>query len=115
MDGDAPPELRERVLRESLATWLSRGVTILVNLGAIVLAAGLLVFFASNWVDFGRAGKIASLLGLTFFFHVAGVELTREGGAGFPKLGLALVFLGCAMFGVDVVLLALIYDLTAEH
>ena len=94
---------------------LGRGVTILINLGAIALAAGLLVFFASNWVEFGRGAKVASLFALTVFFYVAGFELTREGRGSFPKLGLALVFLGCVMFGADIVLLALIYDLTAEH
>jgi uncharacterized membrane protein len=94
---------------------LGRGVTILINLGAIALAAGLLVFFASNWVEFGRGAKVASLFALTVFFYVAGFELTRAGRGSFPKLGLALVFLGCIMFGADIVLLALIYDLTAEH
>src|SRR5262245_26588139 len=76
---------------------LGRGVTILVNLGAIVLGAGLLIFFASNWIEFGRAAKIASLFALTLLFYVAGFELTREGRWGFRKLGLALVFLGCVM------------------
>src|SRR5512145_1538293 len=94
---------------------LGRGVTILVNLGAIVLGAGLLIFFASNWVEFGRAAKIGSLFALTLFFYVAGFELTQTGRWSFPTLGLALVFLGCVMFGVDIVLLSLIYDLTAEH
>jgi uncharacterized membrane protein len=94
---------------------LGRGVTILINLGAIVLGAGLLVFFASNWVEFGRAAKIASLFALTLAFYVAGFELTRDGRWSFPKLGVALVFLGCVMFGTDIVLLALIYDLGAEH
>lgn len=94
---------------------LGRGVTILINLGAIALAAGLLVFFASNWIEFGRGAKVTSLFALTLFFYVAGFELTREGRGSFPKLGLALVFLGCVMFGTDIVLLALIYDLTAEH
>lgn len=149
---DAPPELRERLLRESLAAWhaegllsaeqyeallaristaasgrteaqralvherkLGRGVTLLINLGAIILAAGLMVFFSTNWVDLDRMGKIASLFSLTVFFYLVGFELTREGRWEFPKLGLALLFLGCVMFGVDIVLLALIYDLRAEH
>lgn len=94
---------------------LGRGVTILINLGAIILAAGLIIFFASNWIEFGRAAKIASLFALTLFFYVVGFELTQEGRWNFPKLGLALIFLGCVMFGVDILLLALIYDLTAEH
>ena len=151
-----PPEVRERVQRESLDVWreeglltaeqharilarifapaapaparpatarrtvaqerkLSRGVSILINLGAIILAAGLIIFFASNWIEFGRAAKIASLFALTLFFSLVGFELTQEGRWNFPKLGLALVFLGCVMFGVDILLLALIYDLTAEH
>jgi uncharacterized membrane protein len=94
---------------------LGRGVTILINLGAIALAAGLLVLFASNWVEFGRGAKVASLFVLTIAFYVTGFELTRDGHGSFPKLGLALVFLGCVMFGADIVLLALIYDLSAEH
>jgi len=94
---------------------LGRGVTILINLGAIVLGAGLLTFFASNWIEFERAAKIASLFALTLFFYLAGFELTQPGRVSFPKLGVALVFLGCVMFGLDIVLLALIYDLTAEH
>jgi uncharacterized membrane protein len=94
---------------------LGRGVTILINLGAIALAVGLLIFFASNWIEFGRAAKITSLLVLTVSFYAAGFELTRDGRGSFPKLGVALVFLGCVMFGTDIILLALIYDLTAEH
>lgn len=94
---------------------LGRGVSILINLGAIILAAGLIIFFANNWIEFGRAAKIASLFALTLFFYLVGFELTQEGRWNFPKLGLALVFLGCVMFGVDILLLALIYDLTAEH
>ncbi len=109
----APARLGERaVVRERK---LGRGVTILINLGAIILAAGLIIFFASNWIEFGRAAKIASLFALTLFFYLVGFELTQEGRWNFPKLGLALVFLGCVMFGVDILLLALIYDLTAEH
>jgi uncharacterized membrane protein len=94
---------------------LGRGVTILINLGAIILAAGLIIFFASNWIEFGRAGKVISLFVLTLFFYLIGFELTQEGRWHFPTLGLALLFLGCVMFGVDILLLALIYDLTAEH
>jgi uncharacterized membrane protein len=94
---------------------LGRGVSLLINLGAIILAAGLVIFFASNWIEFGRAGKVISLLALTLFFYLVGFELTQEGRWHFPTLGLALVFLGCVMFGVDILLLALIYDLTAEH
>jgi uncharacterized membrane protein len=148
MEGQVPPAVRDRILRDAILAWrasgmltveqgdgllatlspaaaparaaanerkLGRGVTILINLGAVALAAGLLVFFASNWIEFGRGAKVASLFALTVFFYVAGFELTRDGRGGFPKLGVALIFLGCVMFGTDIVLLALIYDLTAEH
>ena len=69
---------------------------------------------AGAWRE-SRAAKIASLFALTLFFYAAGFELTQPGRVSFPKLGVALVFLGCVMFGLDIVLLALIYDLTAEH
>ena len=117
MEGQVPPAVRERIIRDAIAAWrasgmltielgvgllatlspaaaparaaanerkLGRGVTILINLGAIALAAGLLIFFASNWVEFGRAAKVASLFALTLFFYVAGFELTRDGRGGFP-------------------------------
>src|SRR5574341_1312097 len=97
------PEIRERLLRESLDNWrnenliseeqhklllarisatapsispeVGRGVTILINLGAVALAAGLIIFFASNWIEFGRAAKIGSLFALTLFFYLVGFEL----------------------------------------
>jgi len=94
---------------------LGRGVTILVNLGAIILAAGLMVFFASNWIEFGRPTKVASLLVMTAGFYVFGIEFTEHGRWRFPTLGLALVFIGCVMFGADILLLALIYGLRAQH
>ncbi len=109
----APAAASERAVVQERK--LGRGVTILVNLGAIVLGAGLLIFFASNWIEFPRSMKIASLFALTLFFYVAGFELTQGRRWSFPTLGLALIFLGCVMFGTDIVLLALIYDLTAEH
>ena len=113
----APPDSRtaepERAMTKGRR--LGRGVAILVNLGAIALAAGLIVFFASNWIEFGRSAKIASLFILTAFFYVAGFELTDAGRWHFPALGLAFIFLGCVLFGVDLLLLALIYDLTARH
>jgi uncharacterized membrane protein len=114
---EAPPATPAATEERGLAQEreLGRGVTILINLGAVILAAGLIVFFASNWIEFGRAAKIASLFALTLFFSLGGFELTQEGRWNFPKLGTALVFLGCVMFGVDIVLLALIYDLTARH
>jgi len=110
---DISPEVRETIIRESLASWrdqglispeqydallarvatpaeparpatpqravvqerkLGRGVTILINLGAIILAAGLIIFFASNWIEFGRAAKITSLFALVLFFYLVGFE-----------------------------------------
>jgi uncharacterized membrane protein len=94
---------------------LGRGVTILVNLGAVVLAAGLIAFFASNWIEFGRPAKVASLLLMTAGFYAAGIEFSDLGRWRFPTLGLALAFLGCVMFGAAVLLLALIYGLRAQH
>src|SRR5262245_50230155 len=89
----APPVASERAAVQERK--LGRGVMILVNLGAIVLGAGLLIFFASNWIEFPRPAKIASLFALTLFFYVAGFELTQGRRWSFPTLGLALMFLGC--------------------
>src|SRR5512146_2245929 len=50
----APPAASGLSAREEAAArerTLGRGVTLLINLGAIILAAGLIVFFASNWIE----------------------------------------------------------------
>ncbi len=94
---------------------LGRGVTILIKTGAVVLAAGLTVFFASNWIEFGRPAKVASLLVLTAALYVLGIEFGELGRWRVPALGLALVFLGCVMFGADIFLLAPIYGFRAHH
>jgi len=65
---------------------LGRGVTVLVNLGAIILAAGLIVFFASNWSEFDRPAKVASLLIMTAGFYVlASSSATRVAGGFRPS------------------------------
>jgi len=115
--GAALPGSRADAFEDALAQErkLGRGVTILINLGAVILAAGLLVFFASNWIEFDRPAKVASLLTMTAGFYVLGIEFSTLGRWRFPTLGLALVFLGCVMFGADILLLALIYGLRAQH
>ncbi len=115
--GTASPTPRTEASDDTLARerTLGRGVTILVNLGAVVLAAGLIAFFASNWIEFGRAAKVASLLLMTAGFYAAGIEFSELGRWRFPTLGLALLVLGCVMFGTAVLLLALVYGLRAQH
>jgi uncharacterized membrane protein len=114
---EAPPPAPPAEPSEDLGDggWLDRGIALLVNLGAVVLAAGLVAFFAGNWIDLERPAKIASLFVLTLFFYLAGFELTQEGRWRFPTLGLAMVFLGCVTFAVDLALLALIYDFATRH
>lgn len=115
--GAASPAPRTAASDDAMARerTLGRGVAILVNLGAVVLAAGLIAFFASNWIEFGHPAKVASLLLMTAGFYAAGVEFSELGRWRFPTLGLALVFLGCVMFGAAILLLGLIYGLRVQH
>lgn len=115
--GAASPDPRAAAAEDAVARerTLGRGVSVLVTLGAVVLAAGLIAFFASNWIEFGRAAKVASLLLMTAGFYAAGIEFSEFGRWRFPALGLALVFLGCIMFGTAILLLALMYGLRAQH
>jgi uncharacterized membrane protein len=90
---------------------MGRGVTLLVNFGAVVLALGLVIFFASNWAEIGRAMRIVCLLALTGGFQAGGYLLARPARFAFPKLGVALVALGCLLFGASIYLIASLYSL----
>ena len=82
-------------------------------LGAALLGLGIITFFAANWDEIPRVVKLAAL--------VAGVALSY--GAGYllwqrlvyTAVGIALVLLGCIVFGAGVHLIGQIYHVPVDH
>lgn len=85
-------------------------ISILLILGAILLGAGIILFFASNWQYIPRWLKIGLVLIPLAAFHLAS-QLTHS---SYPKLSAALSLLGCIMFGAGIWLIAQIYHINSH-
>ncbi|MFZ5632378.1 MAG: DUF2157 domain-containing protein [Bacillota bacterium] len=87
----------------------NRLISILLILGAILLGAGIILFFASNWQYLPRWLKIGLVIVPLVSFHLSS-QLTHT---SYPKLSAVLSLLGCIMFGSGIWLIAQIYHINA--
>ena len=82
-------------------------------LGAVLVGLGVITFFASNWNEIPRGVKLGAL--------VAGVALSYGPGyflwqrLGYTAIGIALVLLGCIIYGAGVHLVGQIYHIPVDH
>ena len=82
-------------------------------LGAVLLGLGVITFFAANWDEIPRGAKLGAL--------VAGVGLSYGTGyllwqrLGYTAVGIALVLLGCIVYGAGVHLIGQIYHVPVDH
>ncbi|TYP70539.1 GDYXXLXY domain-containing protein [Paenibacillus methanolicus] len=81
-------------------------------LGAAMIAAAAIYFFASGWGAFGRATRIALSVLLTAALYGASYALWRRPRTAW--LGRIAAVTGCVAFGVSVVLLGRIYNSHAD-
>ncbi|MFC4099236.1 GDYXXLXY domain-containing protein [Paenibacillus xanthanilyticus] len=81
-------------------------------LGAAMIAAAAIYFFASGWEAFGRAARIALSVLLTAALYGASFALWRRPRTAW--LGRIAAVTGCAAFGVSVALLGRIYNSHAD-
>jgi uncharacterized membrane protein len=84
--------------------------------GAITLGLGVILFFAANWSDIPRFGRLAILLVFLVAFLVAGYVL-RIVNVSRPTLGHAFLFVGSMLFGASIFLVAQMYhwDVTSPR
>jgi hypothetical protein len=85
-------------------------ILIAVGFGAIMVAAGVLLFVSAHWDEFSPGGRFSLLLLLLVVFHVAGALTTER----FPTLSTALHGVGTAALGAAIFLSAQIFNLE-EH
>ena len=76
--------------------------------GAITLGLGVILFFAANWSDIPRFGRLAILLVFLVAFLGAGYYL-RIVAESRPTLGHAFLFVGSMLFGAAIFLVAQMY------
>lgn len=85
--------------------------TILI-IGAILIAAGIFSFIASNWQELGKTAKIAIIIISMLTSHIAGFQLKER--AGYEKIGKALIFLGTLIYGAGIFLIGQMFNIRAD-
>lgn len=87
-------------------------VIVLCAMGALLLGAGVITFFAANWGLIPKAVKLAILFGaLGGCYGAAGFCIAR----GLEAFGQGLLLLGVLLFGANIFLIAQIYHIDAHY
>jgi uncharacterized membrane protein len=81
-----------------------RLITALGILGALLVAVGVILFFAANWDGIAREAKIAIVLATTLSAYGAGFWLRYF--RAYDRIGLALILLGTLLYGAAIHLIA---------
>ena len=88
-------------------------IVVISTVGAILLGIGAVLFVASNWQALSNLAKTLLLTVSTFGVSVLGYLLAYERRT-FPKVGGALLFLGCLLFGATLFLIGQMYNIQAH-
>ena len=84
---------------------------LLALLGAVLVAAGALLFLAANWDGMGRIAKLAVLFAALWGAHGASYAALRAKADHFAE---AMMLLGVVLFGAGIMLIGQIYHLSAD-
>ena len=66
-------------------------------LGAVLVGLGIITFFAANWDEIPRSVKLGALIAGVVLSYGAGFFLWQR--LGYTAVGIALVLLGCIIYG----------------
>ncbi len=91
-----------------------RFLAILSGVGAILVAAGIILLVSAHWDEIPRGVKIASGILLMLGAHGAALRLGGVGGLSHPKAAEALHLLGSLLFLANIGLVGQIYNLSAH-
>ena len=82
-------------------------------LGAVLVGLGIITFFAANWDEIPRSVKLGALVAGVVLSYGAGFFLWQR--LGYTAVGIALVLLGCIIYGAGVHLIGQIYHVPVDH
>jgi len=84
-------------------------------MGVLMIAAGVIMFFASNWQGMGKLVRLIVLLGgMWGVYGLAALAFARQ-DKGSDKFGHAFLLLGVLMFGANIALIAQTYHISAHY
>ncbi|HEY8460151.1 MAG TPA: DUF2157 domain-containing protein, partial [Blastocatellia bacterium] len=69
-------------------------------------------FVAARWNEISRGSKVALLFAALLTFYVSGYRLKYK--SEWPRLGHALIFCGCIVFGANIALIAQAYQVSGK-
>ena len=103
---DESPDYEEARKRQALVVGLS-------ILGAVLVGLGVITFFAANWDDISRSVKLGALIVGVLLSYGAGFLLWQR--LGYTAVGIALILLGCIIYGAGLHLIGQIYHIPVDH
>lgn len=89
-----------------------RTVLIILTIAAVLVAAGVFSFIASNWQQMGKPLKIAVLVVSTLAMHLGGWFAAEK--REYPKLGGSLYMLGTLLYGASIFLVGQIFNASSQ-
>jgi uncharacterized membrane protein len=126
-------------LRNELAIWIQKGIVteetakqlssayeldnlrhestrllsaVIFTIGSLLLGGGLVSFVAANWEAIPTPIKLALLFSALMGFHAVGFWLWHS--KNWRRLGHALIFCGCLVFGANIGLVAQIFHISSN-
>ena len=91
----------------------SRLTRFLTVMAVILIGLGVVLFVAAHWEEMDRWLKVTLLLVAMLGSYGSGWWLSYGRGS-YPKVGRALILLGCLIYGADIFLIAQIFHLSAH-
>jgi uncharacterized membrane protein len=110
IDAEAAARIREFEQRETGSSKLRWPAIAAVALGAIMLAAGMLLFVSAHWDEIAPSTRFAMAVGMVAIFHAGGAYAAQKMDA----LAMALHGIGTAALGAGIYLSGQIFNMS-EH
>jgi uncharacterized membrane protein len=85
---------------------------VIFTIGSLLLGGGLISFVAANWEVIPTPIKLALLFAALLSFHAVGFWLWHS--KNWRRLGHALIFCGCLVFGANIGLVAQIFHISSN-
>lgn len=89
-------------------------ITVISIVGALLIGGGVILFIASNWQTIPKPVKLFVIFATILAVNHTGYYLRYTRG-NYPKVGLALIFLGSLLFGAGIWLVAQTYNITSRY
>ena len=105
--GEPTADLAERT------TLVSRAVSIIGVMGALLVGLGIIIYVAANWDVIPVWARVTMLVALTAAINAAGWFLLAR--LDYPRVGVAMLVVGALAYGASIHLIAQIYHVPVNH